>query len=246
MGRMFRETGVNSIMFHHPSGILQLQILHPPGQRARVPRLIQLHRSLATQVACGPPLRSAVPFGQVISTVAFPSPLQQTRWQALISWVVKTPLLLLLRPLLPPLPILLKTWDRPTILGEFGARQLEEEVQILGLIHTTLMKTEVKQKEGTLIQVIIQFWMQIFETSFSGCCWSLLLLPCLPPASHAFITCSFLKSVLQYGSVRLQISLKKSGCGHKSQLQLKPVNLNNFTGFIFYHLPSLFRKQFEL
>lgn len=157
MGRMFRETGVNSVMFHHPSGILQLQILYPPGQQARVPRLIQLHRSLATQVACGPPLHSAVPFGQVISTAAFPSPLQQTRCQALISWVVKTPPLLLLRPLLPPLPILLKTWDRPTILGEFGAQQLEEEVQIRGQIHTILTKTEAKQKERTLIQVMIQF-----------------------------------------------------------------------------------------
>lgn len=113
-------------------------------------------RSSATQVACGPPLHSAVPFGQVISTVAFPSPLQQMRCQALISWVVKTPRLLLLHPLLPLLPILLKTWDRPTILGEFGAQQLEEEVQIPGLIHTTLMKTKVKQKERTFIQVMIQ------------------------------------------------------------------------------------------
>lgn len=134
-------------------------------------------QSLATQVACGPPLRSAVPFGQVISTVPFPSPLQQMRCQALISWVVRTPPLLLLHPLLPMLPILLKTWDRPTILGEFGAQQLEEEVQILGLIHTILTKTDVKQKERTLVQVMIQFWMQIFETSFSGCCWSLLPSP---------------------------------------------------------------------
>lgn len=129
-------------MFRHPSGILQLQILYPPGQQAQALQLIQLHRSLATQAACGPPLHSAVPFGQVISTVAFPSPLQQMPCQVLISWVVKTPLLLL-HPLLPPLPILLKTWDRPTILGEFGAQQLEEEVQILGLIHTILTKTEI-------------------------------------------------------------------------------------------------------
>lgn len=113
-------------------------------------------QSLATQVAYGPPLHSAVPFGRATSTVAFPSPLQQTRCQALISWVVKTPPPLRPHPLLL-LPILPKTWDRPTILGEFGAQQLEEEVQILGLIHTILMKTEVQQKERTLIQVMIQF-----------------------------------------------------------------------------------------
>lgn len=148
MGKMFRETGMNSVMFHHPSGILQLQILYPPGQQAQVPLLIQLHQSWATLMACGPPLHSAVPFGQVTSTVAFPSPLQQTPCQALISWVVKTLLLLRHPPLLPPLPILLKTWDRPTILGEFGAQQLEEEVQILGQIHTILMKTKVKRNNS--------------------------------------------------------------------------------------------------
>ena len=125
-------------------------------------------RSLATQVACGPPLHSAIPFGQVISTAAFPSPLQRMRCQALISWVVKTPPLLLLHPLLPPLPILLKTWDRPTILGEFGAQQLEEEVQILGPIHTILTKTEVRQKEknsypghNTILNA--NFWNIIFR-----------------------------------------------------------------------------------
>lgn len=62
----------------------------------------------------------------------------------------------------------------------------------------------------------------------AGHCFSFFLsrpFPSFPlhPTSHAFTTCSFLKSVLRYGSVRLQISLKKSGCGHKSKLQLKPV-----------------------
>lgn len=144
MGRMFRETGASSIMFRHPSGILQLQIPYPPGQQAQVRQLIQLHRSLATRAACGPPLHSAVPSGQVISTVAFPSPLQQMPCRVLISWVMKTPRRRLLHPPLPLLPILLKTWDRPTILGEFGAQQLEEEVQIRGLIHTILTKTETQ------------------------------------------------------------------------------------------------------
>ncbi|OXB57506.1 hypothetical protein ASZ78_000238 [Callipepla squamata] len=102
-------------------------------------------RSLATRAACGPPLHSAVPSGRVISTVAFPSPLQRMPCQVLISWVTKTPRHRhLLHPLLPALPIPLKTWDRPTILGEFGAQPLEEEVQIRGLIHTTLMKTETQ------------------------------------------------------------------------------------------------------
>lgn len=172
MGRMFRETGMNSIMFHHPSGILQLQILYPPGQQARVPQLIQLHQSWATPVACGPPLHSAVPFGQVISTVAFPSPLQQTPCQASISWVVKTLPLLHRHPLLPPLPILLKTWDRPTILGEFGAQRLEEEVQILGQIHTILTKTKAKRKNS----------YPGHDTILNANFWNVIFRPLLPPA----------------------------------------------------------------
>lgn len=76
---------------------------------------------------------------------------------------------------------------------------------------------------------------KFFEASFSGACWSWLFFPSslsLPP-SHTFITCSSLKSILQYGSVRLQISLGKSGCGRKSNLQPKLANLDNFTASYF-------------
>lgn len=132
------------MLFFWGAGRWKLRLTKPPLSLL----CLYCSQSWATPVACGPPLHSAVPFGQVISTVAFPSPLQQTPCQALISWVVRTPPLLRRHPLPPPLPILLKTWDRPTILGEFGAQRLEEEVQILGQIHTILMKTKAKRKNS--------------------------------------------------------------------------------------------------
>lgn len=98
--------------------------------------------SLATPVACGPPLHSAAQSGPATSTATFLSPLQQTHCQASASWARKTP------PPPTPLqpPVRPMTWDRPTTPGGYGALQSEEEALTLGLIRTSLMKIKIKQK----------------------------------------------------------------------------------------------------
>lgn len=124
------------------SGTLQRQTPALPGQPAPARQPTQPPPSWATPVACGPPLHSAAQSGPATSTATFLSPLQQTHCQASASWARKTP-----APPTPlPPPAQLTTWGRPTTPGGYGALQSEEEALTPGLIHTSLMKTEIKQK----------------------------------------------------------------------------------------------------
>lgn len=64
------------------------------------------------------------------------------------------------------------TWGRRTTRGGYGAPQSEEEALTLGLIHTSLMRIEIRQQQKQKPKVgapRLDHDMPVFETSFGGC-----------------------------------------------------------------------------